>query len=160
MSDLTALFDWENPDYSQVDIPDISMPHAVDGHFDGAEYCYATGGPLVVATPPYGLQNEADALFQEAGFKQIVLEATDPTLATGNTFKVRFTAAKGSEPAYLSSSLGLATQTAAGTFTVINQGTGTGYSLQNSAGKFVSLANRQVSLASSPSSFRLFSVTM
>ena len=33
MSDLTSLFDFENPDYSVVDLPDISPPHSTDGHF-------------------------------------------------------------------------------------------------------------------------------
>ncbi|KAL8280901.1 hypothetical protein RQP46_006580 [Phenoliferia psychrophenolica] len=185
MSDLTAMFDFTKPDYSQVDLPDIAPPAETDGHIDGVGECLATGGPLTRAQPPYGLQTEAEALWTESGFKSVrgaitegryltlesgdfaltyspirtVLEATDPTLATANTFKIRFASAMASDPAYLSSSLGLATQAAADTFTIVNQGTGTGYSLQNSAGKFVSLANGKVSLSSKATSFNLFSVT-
>ncbi|KAL8290234.1 hypothetical protein RQP46_003173 [Phenoliferia psychrophenolica] len=209
MSNLVSLFDFSNPDTSPVTFPSNPAPHTTDGYYDGSTNCEETYGPLIVPNPPYGLQKEATALFQEAGFKSVrgaitegryltlesasyaltyttvasrtkrftssvaaqsatpkhnnanqlvILEATDPTLATGKTFKIRFSAAGTTAPAYLDATANLVSAADAATFTVIYQGTS--YSIQTSKGDYLSLAGGKVSFSKSDVGFKLFSVTM
>lgn len=73
---------------------------------------------------------------------------------------MRFHAAEASATAYLNKALGLSSKEGAETFTITNQGTGIGYTVVNSAGQFLSLANGQVSTGSKAASFALFAVTL
>ncbi|ETI23478.1 hypothetical protein G647_05280 [Cladophialophora carrionii CBS 160.54] len=71
MSDLTAAFDFSNPDVSIPTIPKAKMPHKdKNGVWDGSSYCeaqYAVQRPPV----PYGNQTEKTSLVSEKGFKSV-----------------------------------------------------------------------------------------
>ncbi|KAI5476592.1 phosphoesterase family-domain-containing protein [Pseudohyphozyma bogoriensis] len=200
MSDLVDLFDFENPDYSPVDLVEIREPHSTDGVFDGSTYC-ADIYPqdLIYPTVPYGIQDPEETLAVETGFKavrgaltegrylifemhayslafingelsaqlsaehhnkfnaRIVVEATNPLIASEKTFRLRFSSITGDDQ-YLTSDLKLTTKTNAEIFTITNVDS-TSYQVQPSNGKYLAIVDGKVEFSDKPHGFSLFSVT-
>ncbi|KAK0386804.1 hypothetical protein NLU13_6640 [Sarocladium strictum] len=73
MADLVNAFDFENPDYSIPNLPDVAAPHtSIVGTYDGTALCaaqYGNGRPPV----PYASEaaNENTASLAEKGFKPV-----------------------------------------------------------------------------------------
>ncbi|KAJ3995822.1 phosphoesterase family-domain-containing protein [Lentinula boryana] len=117
MSNLTNMFDFENPDYSAAPLPDTPPPHTdpLTSLLDGDVFCENTFAGYIQPPVPYGQQIQADSLFTETGFKinlalssndsslgtsaatndkfntpsqRFVIHATDPKLATGKSFRI------------------------------------------------------------------------
>jgi len=73
MSNLTNMFDFENPDYSAVTLPDTPPPHTdpITSLLDGDVFCEETFKGFINAPVPFGQQTPADSLFTETGFKTV-----------------------------------------------------------------------------------------
>ncbi|KZO90258.1 phosphoesterase-domain-containing protein [Calocera viscosa TUFC12733] len=73
MSDLVDVFDFENPDYSTVDLPYAAPPmrDPLTELLDASAYCGAKYEELSWPPVPYGNQTEATALWVEAGSRAI-----------------------------------------------------------------------------------------
>ncbi|KIK60377.1 hypothetical protein GYMLUDRAFT_97114 [Collybiopsis luxurians FD-317 M1] len=73
MSNLVNMFDFENPDYSAVPLPDTVPPHTdpLTSLLDGDVFCEDTFAGHVEAPVPYDQQTLADSLFTETGFKTV-----------------------------------------------------------------------------------------
>ncbi|KZO90883.1 phosphoesterase-domain-containing protein [Calocera viscosa TUFC12733] len=73
MSDLTGMFDFENPDFAPVTLPEGEQRFVdpLTGLLAGAEYCQAKWEGNVNAIIPYGLQTPEEALAVEAGFRPV-----------------------------------------------------------------------------------------
>ncbi|KAJ3786020.1 phosphoesterase family-domain-containing protein [Lentinula aff. detonsa] len=71
MSNLTNMFDFENPDYSAAPLPDTPPPHTdpLTSLLDGDVFCENTFAEYIQPPIPYGQQIQADSLFTETGFK-------------------------------------------------------------------------------------------
>ncbi|ORX37170.1 phosphoesterase family-domain-containing protein [Kockovaella imperatae] len=73
MSDLLDIFDWDHPNYTAVELPDAPSPQRdpLSGLLDAAAYCHAKYDELAWPPVPYGNQTEQDALWVEAGHREI-----------------------------------------------------------------------------------------
>ncbi len=75
MSDLTAAFDFANPDYSIPPVPYAIPPHQTDGEYDGDAFCeaqYPTQRPPVPYNAATGsVVTDQVATLSEEGFKEM-----------------------------------------------------------------------------------------
>ena len=75
MSDLTAAFDFANPDYSIPALPYAIPPHQTNGEYDGAAHCEATypqqRPPIPYNGAPGSVATDAVASLSEQGFKEM-----------------------------------------------------------------------------------------
>ncbi|KIK54173.1 hypothetical protein GYMLUDRAFT_264781 [Collybiopsis luxurians FD-317 M1] len=73
MSNLVNVFDFENPDFSAVQLPDTPPPHTdpLTSILDGDVFCENAFAGHIDAPVPYGKQTPADSLFTETGFKTV-----------------------------------------------------------------------------------------
>ncbi|KAH7874242.1 phosphoesterase family-domain-containing protein [Lentinula edodes] len=71
MSNLINVFDFENPNYTAVSLPDVPPPHTdpLTSLLDGYTFCENTFTGYVQPPVPYGQQTLTDSLFTETGFK-------------------------------------------------------------------------------------------
>ncbi|KIK54166.1 hypothetical protein GYMLUDRAFT_48960 [Collybiopsis luxurians FD-317 M1] len=214
MSNLLNLFDFENPDYSSVKIPDTPPPHTdpLTSLLDGDVFCEHAFAGSIEAPVPYGKQTLADSLFTETGFKTVrgsltegrylviessrknlalslsgsslstssvtpnkfntpsqrfVIHATDPTVATGKTFRISSAAlitdptniANATTP-FLDSNLHFGSINSSAVFNITYEGAGV-YNIKDSAsGKALSLGNNGApSLGGNAEDFKIFSVS-
>ncbi|KAI5475742.1 phosphoesterase family-domain-containing protein [Pseudohyphozyma bogoriensis] len=88
---------------------------------------------------------------------RIVVEATNPLVASEKTFRLRFSSLTGAN-AYLTSDLKLTTKADAEVFTV-SVVDATSYHVQTSEGKYLSIIDGKVELSAKPHGFSLFSVS-
>ncbi|KAK9461076.1 phosphoesterase family-domain-containing protein [Lipomyces oligophaga] len=71
MSDLTNMFDFENPDYSQPTLTNVSWPAYSDGAYVATDNCQNDNEGLIFPPVPYGNQTIEDSLWTEDGFKPV-----------------------------------------------------------------------------------------
>ncbi|KAJ3846301.1 non-hemolytic phospholipase C precursor [Lentinula lateritia] len=71
MSNLINVFDFENPNYTAVSLPDVPPPHTdpLTSLLDGYTFCENTFTGHIQPPVPYGQQTLTDSLFTETGFK-------------------------------------------------------------------------------------------
>ncbi|KAJ3984886.1 phosphoesterase family-domain-containing protein [Lentinula detonsa] len=99
MSNLTNMFDFENPDYSTAPLPDTPPPHTdpLTSLLDGDVFCENTFAEYIQPPIPYGQQIQADSLFTETGFKivrgitkNLALSSNDSSLGTSAATNDKF----------------------------------------------------------------------
>ncbi|KAA8915961.1 hypothetical protein TRICI_001878 [Trichomonascus ciferrii] len=76
MSNLTEIFDFENPDTSLPELVKAEEPETSDGEYVGTSRCqkkYNERQPPI----PYGNQNESYSLWVEEGYKQVTGHLTE-----------------------------------------------------------------------------------
>ncbi|KIK54165.1 hypothetical protein GYMLUDRAFT_264776 [Collybiopsis luxurians FD-317 M1] len=214
MSNLLNLFDFENPDYSSVKIPDTPPPHTdpLTSLLDGDVFCEHAFAGFVEAPVPYGKQTTVDSLFTETGFKivrgsltegrylviesnrknlalsssgsslstspvtsdkfntpsqRFVIHATDPTMATGKTFRISSAAfvtdatnvANATTP-FLDTNLRFGSINSSAVFSITYEGAGIYNIKESTSGKALSLGNNGTpSLGGNAEDFKIFSVS-
>ncbi|THU89209.1 putative phospholipase C [Dendrothele bispora CBS 962.96] len=73
MSNLTNMFDWDNPDVSPVELPFAEMPHSdlLTSLLDGPTNCERLFDDSIQPPIPYGNQTEEASLVTEQGFRSV-----------------------------------------------------------------------------------------
>ncbi|KAF5343619.1 hypothetical protein D9758_015423 [Tetrapyrgos nigripes] len=213
MSNLTSIFDWDNPDTSPVELPFAETPHSdlLTSMLDGPQNCERLFGDTIQPPIPYGNQTEEDSLVTEQGFKSVrgaltegrylviesndstlalaistdnttfiaspasetkfdvpsqrfVIHATDPTVASANTFKISAGADfDGLSSMYITSNLTLGTKDEAAVFDITFLGVTEGYVFEESgsgSGRFLGMtSDGKVGLGDEAVGMKIFAVS-
>lgn len=182
MADLTAAFDFENPDYSIPSMPNATYPSTDNkGQWNGYAVCestYAHTRPPV----PYGKQSEATSLATEDGFKVVrgqltegrylvfamngfALSSSSGQLSASkassqhNDKSQRFVITGDSGSFTLTGADGKAVSGSA-TYTITDLGNGQGYSIKTSNGQYLTINKKgKTTMGKTAKGFAVFSVT-
>ncbi|KAK7202940.1 hypothetical protein BZA70DRAFT_228980, partial [Myxozyma melibiosi] len=71
MSDLTGMFDFENPSYDLPTLTNVSWPRYSDGAYVATDDCQEANDGYTQPPIPYGEQNITESLWTESGYKPI-----------------------------------------------------------------------------------------